>query len=327
VVSKGGPAGTAINVASGVSNGSRIGFRGTEALGGGPTALFTLESGILLDTGASDQSGVLFGRQALVGLEGRLGTITLGRQYTPIYQTLTAVDPFGNNRTNYGGAGGQLMSGEKAGTRMNNAVLYASPKLDGLSSVLAFGFGEVPGDTAKSRQFGYSATYEGGPIFVRGAFNRTTNAAATDSARNALLIAKYNFGSVIAALGYGDNKGAGNVDSQDYIAALTVPIQQSTVMATFIRKKDRATTNLSANQVALAYTYSLSKRTVLYAAAAILAIGAIGATIAQRLPERRLMRYSVQPWATAQSVVDCSVSRPSCISHAQKLSITGLDFD
>ena len=59
---------------------------------------------------------------------------------------------------------------------------------------------------------------------------------------------------------------------------------------------------------------------------AIVAIGAISATNAQRLPERRLMRYSVQPWATAQSVVDCSVSRPSCISHAQKLSITGLDF-
>jgi predicted porin len=38
-------------------------------------------------------------------------------------------------------------------------------------------------------------------------------------------------------------------------------------MATFIRQKDRATTNLSANQVALTYTYSLSKRTTLYAAA------------------------------------------------------------
>jgi predicted porin len=41
-------------------------------------------------------------------------------------------------------------------------------------------------------------------------------------------------------------------------------------MATFIRKKDRATTNLSANQVALAYTYSLSQRTALYAAASTL---------------------------------------------------------
>jgi hypothetical protein len=46
--------------------------------------------------------------------------------------------------------------------------------------------------------------------------------------------------------------------------------QQSAVMATFIRKKDRATTNLSANQIALAYTYSLSKRTALYAAASTL---------------------------------------------------------
>lgn len=264
VISTGGPAGKEIKLASGVSNGSRIGFRGTEALGGGVTAFFTLENGILVDTGGSDQGGLLFGRQALVGLKSDLGALSLGRQYAPIYQTLTAIDPFGNN---YGGASGQLMSGEKAGTRMNNAMVYESPKLNGFSGVLAYGFGEVPGDSARSRQFGYSATYEAGPLFLRGAFNRTTNTTATDSARNTLFIAKYNFGPVIAGLGVGDNKGSAQVDSRDYIAAVTLPLQRSTLMGTFIRKDDRAGTNLSANQIAVAYTYSLSKRTSLYAAA------------------------------------------------------------
>lgn len=264
VVAKGGAAGTEVKLASGISNGGRIGFRGTEDLGGGLTALFTLENGLLLDTGAADQGGLLFGRQAFVGLKGSSGTVTLGRQYTPIYQTLTAVDPFSNN---FGGASGRLMSGETAGTRMNNTVLYESPKLNGFSGVLAYGFGEVPGDTSRSRQLGYSATYEAGPLFLRGAFNRTTNATATDDARNTLYIAKYNFGALTGSFGYGVNKGPALVDSRDYIAGVTVPMDRSTVMATFIHKSDRAGTNLSANQVAVAYTYALSKRTSLYAAA------------------------------------------------------------
>lgn len=62
---------------------SRLGFRGNEDLGDGLSAVFTLESGIQVDTGALSQGGRLFGRQALVGLSSReFGTITFGRLYT-----------------------------------------------------------------------------------------------------------------------------------------------------------------------------------------------------------------------------------------------------
>jgi predicted porin len=49
---------------------SRIGFRGTEDLGGGLQAVFTLEAGLLMDTGGLSQGNRLFGRQASVGLKG-----------------------------------------------------------------------------------------------------------------------------------------------------------------------------------------------------------------------------------------------------------------
>jgi predicted porin len=77
-----GGVGTRQNVVdtSGV-NGSRWGLRGAEDLGGGMKAIFTLESGINLDTGASGQGGLLFGRQAFVGLQSGFGTVSLGRQY------------------------------------------------------------------------------------------------------------------------------------------------------------------------------------------------------------------------------------------------------
>jgi predicted porin len=61
---------------------SRLGFRGNEDLGSGLSAVFALEMGLDPGTGASNQGGRLFGRQALVGLKSGLGTVTLGRLYT-----------------------------------------------------------------------------------------------------------------------------------------------------------------------------------------------------------------------------------------------------
>jgi len=55
--------------------------RGNEALGNGFTAIFTLEGGISVDTGQSQQGGRLFGRQAWGAIGHRLGEVRLGRQY------------------------------------------------------------------------------------------------------------------------------------------------------------------------------------------------------------------------------------------------------
>jgi predicted porin len=265
VSERGGPNGSATKLESGVSTSSRLGFRGSEDIGNGLSAMFTVEMGLLADTGALDNtSNVLFNRQAFVGLKGPMGAITMGRQYTPIYSTLLIADPFGNN---YGGASGQLMSGEKAGTRMNNTVMYASPDLDGFSTQAAYGFGEVAGDSAKSRQIGFAAGYAKGPATIRLAHNQTNNATATDRARNTLLVGKYDFGMLAVSLGYGINKGLGKIDSRDLLLGVSVPFGAHTVMATYIRKDDKSAANtLDAHQVAAAYNYALSKRTSLYAA-------------------------------------------------------------
>src|SRR5689334_13059243 len=69
------------SMASGVMQGSRWGLRGTEDLGGGLKAVFVLENGFDVNTGALKQGGLEFGRQAYVGLSSGFGTVTLGRQY------------------------------------------------------------------------------------------------------------------------------------------------------------------------------------------------------------------------------------------------------
>ena len=82
-----------VRVISGGKNTSRWGFRGTEDLGGGLKAVFQLEGGILLDTGATD--GPLFKRQANVGLEGGFGRVVIGRSFTTTYDLVIKVDPMG----------------------------------------------------------------------------------------------------------------------------------------------------------------------------------------------------------------------------------------
>lgn len=68
--------------ASGPMQTPRWGMRGTEDLGGGLSAIFTLENGYSIGTGTLSQGGREFGRQAFVGLSSNTyGTVTLGRQY------------------------------------------------------------------------------------------------------------------------------------------------------------------------------------------------------------------------------------------------------
>ena len=74
---------------------SRLGFRGKEDLGGGLSAIYTLEMGIAPDTGASGQGGRLFGRQSTVGISGDWGAVTLGRQWTMLFWSLLDTDIVG----------------------------------------------------------------------------------------------------------------------------------------------------------------------------------------------------------------------------------------
>src|SRR5438445_4443357 len=69
-------------------NSSRLGFRGTEDLGGGLRAVFVIESGVNIDTGsqnsqfggANASTGFLASRDSYAGLEGNWGRVTFGRQ-------------------------------------------------------------------------------------------------------------------------------------------------------------------------------------------------------------------------------------------------------
>ncbi|RIX76062.1 porin [Acidovorax cavernicola] len=268
----GGPKGASVSkLTSGIASGSRLGFRGTEDLGGGLSAFYALEMGINADTGTLGQGGLGFGRQSIVGLQGNFGSITLGRQYTPVALIQTETDPF---VTGMAGDSANLISAGGAGgnNRMDNTVRYAYTAKSGLTADVVYGFGEATSDSRANRQFGAAIGYVSGPVYVKLGYHNVNNAKAVP-ARITFLGAKYDFGVATAHFNYVVNKGAAvfglvNDDSRDVLVGVSVPYGASRFMASYIRKNDRTFANNDANQIALGYTYFLSKRTSLYASIA-----------------------------------------------------------
>jgi len=69
---------------------SRLGFRGTEDLGGGANAFFTVEIGLQPNAAATLQAN---NRQSFVGLGKKgIGAASIGTQYTPIHEAVAATD-------------------------------------------------------------------------------------------------------------------------------------------------------------------------------------------------------------------------------------------
>lgn len=78
--------GTYSSIGSSAESTSRLGFKGTEDLGGGMSAFFTLETG-LQPTNAT--ASTFNNRQTFVGLkDNKIGAVSFGTQYTPIHSAV-----------------------------------------------------------------------------------------------------------------------------------------------------------------------------------------------------------------------------------------------
>src|SRR6516225_1582592 len=105
VIDSGSSAGKSVRISSGVTGGSRLGFKGVEDLGGGYKAAFQLETGFCADSAAGAPNfctgnNQFMGRQAHGDLTGAFGAISAGRQYSIGFNNLSTIDPFG---TGYAG--------------------------------------------------------------------------------------------------------------------------------------------------------------------------------------------------------------------------------
>ncbi|HEY8608714.1 MAG TPA: porin [Noviherbaspirillum sp.] len=263
-----GAAGATWGLTSGNQSGSRIGFRGTEDLGGGLKANFVLENGFNIDTGTLGQGGRLFGRQAWVGLSGGFGAVKFGRQMTPIFVAHDTIDPMG---TGLSGAGsGMSAVFNPYGVRMDNTVNY-SFSAAGFSAEAAYGFGEVAGATSAGRQIGLGASYANGPLTVVAAYHDAQDpiAASDADARTFFVGGAFDFRVAKLHAAYGDNRGdtaagATGIRSRDYMLGVSAPVGAGTISASYIRRDERLVADADGDYWAIAYVHSLSKRTNLY---------------------------------------------------------------
>lgn len=190
------------NSANGSGNlqGSRIGFRGQEDIGGGNKAVFLLEYGINISgetnsTAANNVTGNTLGnmRQGFVGLSTAAGTFVTGTMYA------LHSDASGSNAAAFASGGTNQLVGAhsafKYGTtfgapRATNAVAYVSPTFNGFTAKVGKHFGETTQTDANSNKNNTGTTwaidYNQGPLkagYAQTNYKNIVLAAATAPAQ------------------------------------------------------------------------------------------------------------------------------------------------
>jgi len=261
---------------------SRLGFRGVEDLGGGLKAGFWLEGSIAADTGTqplaginggSNNSAAIFQRRATVSLMGGFGEVRLGRDYTPTFWNWTVFDPFGTNgvgqSTNLGLEVAGLAPGGSYGTlvRANNTIGYFLPAMGGFYGQIMQSAGEnVNGNKITAFRLGYAA----GPFNVAGAWG-TTEVTPDIDGDNWNIAGSWKTGFGLFSAFYGMLE-VGSLEQENWFLGYQLPIGAFTLKASYgevDRTGNRSTVPATvalgdADQVALGFTYDLSKRTALY---------------------------------------------------------------
>jgi predicted porin len=198
--------GSNLAFASGTWNGNRWGLKGSEDLGGGTQAIFRLENGFNIGTGAAGQGGAEFGRYAYLGLaDERYGKFTMGRQYEPMIDLV-------------GTLGGNFVLSEVAAhpgdidnfdhsSRSNSSLKYQSPTIGGFKLEGLYAPGGQPGNLSLQSSSGFGVQYAGGPLLWGIAYSHADNQKIGASAKPASWVstADSGFGSSIDA-GYASTK-------------------------------------------------------------------------------------------------------------------------
>ncbi|MCP3711954.1 porin [Paraburkholderia sp. CNPSo 3274] len=154
------------NLSSGVLQGSRFGLRGAEDLGGGLKAVFVLENGFDVNNGKLGQGGLLFGRQAYVGLSSsQFGTVTLGRQYDSVVDYVGPLE-VGDQWGGYIAAHPDDLDNFNNAYRTNNTIKFTSANYAGLTFGGTYSFGGQAGNFTGNQIWSLGAGYNNGPLVL-----------------------------------------------------------------------------------------------------------------------------------------------------------------
>ena len=232
---------------------SRLGFKGTEDLGGGSSAVFGLEAGVGLDTGTAQ----FFGRGSYVGLKNKdYGTLTFGRQWD------TNDDIMANYFVFDGYAAFRFTEFDYLSDLVNNAIKYVSPEIAGFTlHALA-----APGEGVTGRTGEAALNYKNGGLNL-GASYRSAKGLNGEKDTLTSLGASYVIGNFRPHLGWSasDPRASGLLKARAWdLGVQWAATPFVTASIDYVARDQRGTDNDS-HFIRLKAAYALSKRTSLIA--------------------------------------------------------------
>lgn len=269
------------NSTSVTSNASRIGFKGTEDLGGGLAAIWQVETTINAEEGGAGSQ-----RNTFVGLKGGFGTVLLGNHDTPMKMLARKIDNFGDTIADSRGLLGAGATDSKSmfDLRTKNTIAYVSPNFSGVTVAAAYvtdhqsGVGAAPtacdagADCNVNDAYSLSADYTNGPLLLGAAYetHNISTGAATEADRSMWrLVAGYTFGNFKLGAQY-ENGSADTAlaaaDRSGWGVFANYAMGNVTLKANYLTVGDYEGVNDSgAKQFTVGADYALSKRTTAYA--------------------------------------------------------------
>ena len=226
---------------------SRLGFKGSEDLGNGTSAIFTAEFQLYpqdANLTGNTNSGLL-NRQSFVGLKKNgLGQVAVGTQFTPVFTAVSATDPGQTNNT-VGSiiypANGSDVTTSAFTIRSSNALTVQSESFKGarLGAMYAANnkdttqTGPNAGGTTNINGYGLTADYTWNKLYAVAAYQNFRNETTSSSTATPVATAMTN------------NNGTNVVDGQTYVGA-TYDFGILKAYANWINRK--ATSVLDSNQ-------------------------------------------------------------------------------
>ncbi|MES2016151.1 MAG: porin [Pseudomonadota bacterium] len=270
---------------------NKLGFKGTEDLGNGLTALFQLEMRYEPDTGTVESSTrPLFQGQTRVGLQGAFGTVKIGRGVTAVQDAKDAFDPFNGISGTPGFKGDVEVAGytsqplDPAGSsndRFSNAIWYTTPVMSGLTFSATLASKEANGGAAftgigntVAPQYPVGALASANPYSLAGVYKAGMFAAMVGFERNAVETKLVQTGVSITPMpalklmatyarqDQGHSK-ASNAITKGWLLGANYTVGSGRVLFGYGQKKPE--TGVSTKQTSVGYEYNLSKRTFIYA--------------------------------------------------------------
>jgi predicted porin len=259
-----------------VDNYSRIGFKGSEDLGGGLKALWQVET--QLSSGPDAGKGVgntstWANRNTFIGLAGGFGTVLAGRHDTPYKLGTASLDIFADTIGDYnlGRTDNVQLISKDHDARSGSAIAYISPTWSGFHFAVAVVAADQAGgvkDDKTMDALSATAVYANGPLFASLSYQDLGDAAGGDADNEAIKVGvSYTFGDLTIGGVYETiDTGDAKADRDSWLANVKYNMGPMVLKAQYgqVDQDVKGGSSQDQDAWAIGLDYNLSKRTTAY---------------------------------------------------------------